>query len=84
MIQNATLTQKPETLMFIYAHELAHVLPVINHESAQYFMYPSVNPSFRLSPEMARAMEKLYYEYNPGDQIPAPTNFTIDCIGWSC
>jgi len=38
----------------------------------------------RIHPEMARAMEKLYYEYNPGDQILTPTNFTIDCIGWSC
>ena len=80
IIQNTTLTQKPETLMFIYAHELAHTLPIINHESALYLMYPSVNRSFRLSPEMARAMEMLYYEFLPGDQIPTPAYFTIGYI----
>jgi len=83
MVQNTALNQfagQPETLAFIYAHEIAHTLPIINHESARYLMYPYLNDSYRFSPEMARAMEMLYYNFAPGDQIPTPAHFTIGYI----
>ena len=80
MVNQNTLTDYTSSLPFIFTHELAHTLPIVNHESALYLMYPSTFSSYRLSPEMTRAMEKLYFEFNPGDQIPTPAHFTIGYI----
>ena len=57
----------------IMAHELGHALPVggmMIHETGEYLMSPKLID--RVSPEMVRAMEKLYFEMQPGDSIPVP------------
>ena len=60
MVNQNTLTDYTSSLPFIFTHELAHTLPIVNHESALYLMYPSTFSSYRLSPEMTRDGKTLF------------------------